>query len=452
MGMESLEEKVLFYDELEKLTQAFYQYMHGDRTQPDGALTLFKQFAAFYDADWIGLLDVDCSFQSWSAKCFYNAITGSTTETLIGTPERFETAPSWKEAVRNGLPIIVEDIETIKDSQPKEYEMYKRLEVESVIGVPYRNVNKGLMVVKNPKRFKTEAMALNVMSYIATAEIIEVNRRKNVQRHIEPDEPLNYKDVKIKLLGDFSIESKDLLIKGNDIKSDLAKFAVAYMTVYSGRTFTKDKLSSVYFNGSDTACWTDIIYKFRLKCREMRPMIEHELCDLIDTYNSGYGLSQKLNITSDVGYFEQMLKIIDDTGKTESKIEVLKDFFAKFQGDFLPGETECEWILTTRQDYRRRYLEKMNLLLQLLFDKREYTSVIRYSTDLLKRFPHSVEIRYWLVSALWELREPDVVKNAIDAAKEILMDHEWSMFTEMLHQQHKDTFAVNFIRDCIAAE
>jgi len=49
------EEKILFYDEIERLTQGFYQYMHGERTQPDGAVTLFKRFIDFYDADWMGL-------------------------------------------------------------------------------------------------------------------------------------------------------------------------------------------------------------------------------------------------------------------------------------------------------------------------------------------------------------------------------------------------------------
>lgn len=449
MSSASVEEKILFYDEIEKLTQGFYQYMHGDRTQPDGAITLFKRFAEFYNADWIGLLDIDCSFRSWSAQCFYNAVTGSTTETLIEKPERFETAPSWVEAVKSGVPIIVEDIEAIKDSLPIEYEMYKRLEVKSVIGVPYRNMNMGLMVVKNPKRFKSEALALNVMSYITTMEVIEVNRRKNIQRHVEATDMLNYNDVRIKLFGEFTIESKDLLIKGEDVKSELIKFAVAYMTVNVGKSFPKEKLSSVYYNGTDTACWPDIIYKFRQKCRELRPAMENQTCDLINTYNSGYGLCKKLNIESDVDTFEKMVKLIDDTGIIDSKIDILKDFYVKYQDDFLPGMTECEWILTSRQDYRRRYIEKMSLMLRLLHGKRDYTSVVRYGTDILKRFPHSVEIRYWQVVALWELGEADILKHSIDAGKEILQEHEWGLFIELLAKNHSSEEAKKYIRECI---
>ena len=41
-------------------------------------------------------------------------------------------------AIRNCEPIIIEDIEDIREEAPEEYEMYKRLKVKSVLGVPYR--------------------------------------------------------------------------------------------------------------------------------------------------------------------------------------------------------------------------------------------------------------------------------------------------------------------------
>ena len=160
-------------------------------------------------------------------------------------------------------------------------------------------------------------------------------------------------------------------------------------------------------------------------------------------------MSEFLNITSDVDDFEQMVKLIDDAGTAEAKIDLLQDFYVKFEGDFLPWKTECEWILTTRQDYRRRYLDKMSLMLQLLHDKGEYTSTIRYANDLLKKYPHSVEIRYWQAVSLWEIRKPDEVKNTLDAAKEIFMDYEWEMFTDFLDKHHEDQAAKKYIKDCI---
>jgi len=50
--------------------------------------------------------------------------------------------------------------------------MYKRLHVQSVLGVPYRNCGSGLMVVRNPKRFKNCYTGLNIIAYIVTNEIM----------------------------------------------------------------------------------------------------------------------------------------------------------------------------------------------------------------------------------------------------------------------------------------
>ena len=75
-------------------------------------------------------------------------------------------------AIRNCEPIIIEDIEDIREEAPKEYEMYKRLKVKSVLGVPYRNCSSGLMVVRNPKQFKDNFIVLNIMPQCNTRMVV----------------------------------------------------------------------------------------------------------------------------------------------------------------------------------------------------------------------------------------------------------------------------------------
>ena len=60
--------------------------------------------------------------------------------------------------------------------------MYKRLKVESVIAVPYMNCGTGLVVVRNPKRFKNNYLALNLMSYIITNEINKESNNDTVDK------------------------------------------------------------------------------------------------------------------------------------------------------------------------------------------------------------------------------------------------------------------------------
>ena len=169
MDNERANEDLLFRKEVMRQFEYFYQYMHGDRKEPDDAETIIKRSIDFFDADWIGLIDFDLEVGAWSTRCFYNKRTGSSTETLIEDAESAEQAKRWVQAIRGGKPIVIEDI---REEAPEEYAMYKRLHVQSVLGVPYKNCGSGLMVVRNPKRFKSCYTALDIIAYIVTNEII----------------------------------------------------------------------------------------------------------------------------------------------------------------------------------------------------------------------------------------------------------------------------------------
>ena len=136
---EEANEDLLFREEVMRQFEYFYQYMHGDRKEPNEVETIFKRSIEFFGADWIGLIDFDLEVGAWSTRCFYNKRTGSSTETLIEDAENAAQAKRWEQAIRGGKPIVIEDIESIREEAPEEYAMYKRLHVQSVRGVPYRN-------------------------------------------------------------------------------------------------------------------------------------------------------------------------------------------------------------------------------------------------------------------------------------------------------------------------
>ena len=193
-------EDLLFREEVMRQFEYFYQYMHGDRKEPNEVETIFKRSIEFFGADWIGLIDFDLEVGAWSTRCFYNKRIGSSTETLIEDAENAAQAKRWEQAIRGGKPIVIEDIESIREEAPEEYAMYKRLHVQSVLGVPYRNCGSGLMVVRNPKRFKNCYTGLNIIAYIVTNEIIAKQRRDNIFRKQSEYEPTSYETVRIDLL------------------------------------------------------------------------------------------------------------------------------------------------------------------------------------------------------------------------------------------------------------
>jgi len=239
--------------------EQFYQYMHGERHEPDGGLTVLKRHVQFFQGDWIGLIDFDLEMGRWSTNTFYNVESGSSTETLIAEAESFEQVARWVKAIETGEPIIVEDIEDIKDALPEEYALYKRLKVHSILAVPYRNCNSGFLVVRNPKVFKDFYEALNVMAYIVTNEVIAKQRRDNVLRHTVADSQLTDKQIKINLFGEMQIRGVDFRIKAEEFPSDIMRKMIALLALHPGKAFNATMLNDKLGTDKTASAWKNQI-------------------------------------------------------------------------------------------------------------------------------------------------------------------------------------------------
>ena len=428
---DNTQESVLFKEEVLRQCGYFYQYMHGERKEPNEAVTILKRSIELFDADWIGLIDFDLEVGAWSTRCFYNKRTGSSTETLIEDAESAEQAKRWVDAIRGGRPIIIEDIEMIKDTAPEEYEMYKRLHVQSVLGVPYRNCGSGLMVVRNPRRFKGCYEALNVIAYIVTNEIIAKQRRDNIYRKQSEFEPKSYDTVRIDLFGDITISSKDLFFDEKDMKSEALRFLIAFLACNPGKFFSAECLNSKYEGDKDVS-WADLIYKFRIKWKNARNL-DDDNHQLILTTEKGYGFNPKLKIITDVSLAEELMHAIDDSSDVLAKLELLRKFHALFHGEFMGSTfTRNAFIRENRLHYKLKYIEKMEVFMKLLCLQGDYIGAEGYCNDILKVYPDSADIHFWRIVALYKQGHIDSVKGIDENLRDVMDERAYSILCRRL--------------------
>lgn len=414
----------MFLELVMDMGEEWYQYMHGERFEPDDPVTLMKRHIELFDGDWMGLIDFDLAIGAWSTKYFYNKVTGSSSETLIQEAECIEQAARWREAILNNQPIIIENIEDIKDEAPEEYAMYKRLKVESVLAVPYRNNGEGLLVVRNPKRFKDNYIALNIMSYIITSELTAIRRRRSISRKTVDYEPVTYNQVQIRLFGDMQIIGKDLYLQKSDIPEPI-RFLIAYMSMNPGRAICAERLNDLY--GEKIASWKNLIYKFRTKWKNMR-ILDVDDNQLIITTDCGYMLNPDMEIFVDANHVSDIMKIIEDTSDVSAKLEMLRKFMAMYRGEFMQDEKADNLFLDEQRSlYNTAFLGKMDLLLELLYSQRQYQALAGYSMDVLKIYPGSVNAYAWRISAFKQMGQMDLVKATFETANNIFDDEELSM-------------------------
>ncbi len=428
---EEANEDLLFREEVMRQFEYFYQYMHGDRKEPNEVETIFKRSIEFFGADWIGLIDFDLEVGAWSTRCFYNKRTGSSTETLIEDAENAAQAKRWEQAIRGGKPIVIEDIESIREEAPEEYAMYKRLHVQSVLGVPYRNCGSGLMVVRNPKRFKNCYTGLNIIAYIVTNEIIAKQRRDNIFRKQSEHEPTSYETVRIDLLNGVKVASKELFFDESDMKSEALRFLIAFLACNMGKYFPAEYLNTKY-EGEKDVSWADLIYKFRMKWKNARNLDDDGL-QLILTTEKGYGINPALQVIVDVILAEELMRAIDDASDKLAKIELLRTFHALFQGEFMGTTfTRNSFIRENRLHYKLKYIEKMEVLMKLLIEQGDYTGAAGYCNDILKVYPDCVDIHFWRIVALYKQGYIDSVREIDENLRELLDERTYSILCRRL--------------------
>lgn len=143
--------------------------------------------AAFYDGDWCGIFDVDLTMKVWTPVWWYNRITGGMTPTTFMELEEGDYLPRWITSIQQGKPMVIEDVEKIKDAYPREYEVYQRLHARSLIAVPFWKRPTGFLLVRNPKRYIHRTSLLQMMAFVAVSSVNEKRLMDRTKMSLTPD-------------------------------------------------------------------------------------------------------------------------------------------------------------------------------------------------------------------------------------------------------------------------
>lgn len=90
------------------------------------AMDALKVGAAFYDADWCGVIEGDLEMDAWAPVLWYNVSSRAMTETQFRDLEETKNLERWVEALYACKPVIIPDTSVYKDSNPGEYALYER--------------------------------------------------------------------------------------------------------------------------------------------------------------------------------------------------------------------------------------------------------------------------------------------------------------------------------------
>ncbi|MBQ7931842.1 MAG: transcriptional regulator, partial [Clostridia bacterium] len=141
----------------------------------------------------------------WTPVIWYSTDEADTTDQYIEPYESAECLTRWIKALKEDRPMVVDDIETIKDTFPQEYELYRRLFVDSILAVPIRPRPFGFLLVRNPRRYINRPNLLQLLGVVILQQINTMAVDDGRSMTFSPEDIQDDKDILIHLFGDLTI-------------------------------------------------------------------------------------------------------------------------------------------------------------------------------------------------------------------------------------------------------
>ena len=400
------------------------------------AMSALMKACEFYQANWCGFISVDLDLGLWTPVIWYSTDEADTTDQYIEPYESADFLPRWIKALKEDRPMVVDDIETIKDTFPQEYELYRRLFVDSILAVPIRPRPFGFLLVRNPRRYINRPNLLQLLGVVILQQINTMAVDDGRSMTFSPEDIQDDKDILIHLFGDLTIYTSHGMLTEEKINSPLITILLGYLLTAEQKYHRSIELARVVY--------PDTIADKQNPTKNLSTLI-HRLNELFGKISDialippnglGYTLNSELHIITDLDQFEALWIQAQNEASIIRKVECLKKAFSLYKGNVLASISDQIWVTPLNAHYRILYHSVVNELLKTLLYVEDYTDVIKYATDSLRLAPDNKEAYYWMALALDERGLQEMLKQQFLNMKKTFEEDEYEEFMLRFQEEH----------------
>ena len=386
-----------------------------------------KTACAFYGADWAGIIELDLDLGVWSPGWWYNAAPGITSIQKIYEYENVSFMPSWVDAMKRNEAIIVNDIEDVIKNYPQEYKVYKRLDVKSVMAVPFGPNPAGFFVLRNPTRYNSRTSAMSIFAYVMHRAMAQKNAAERAKMALTPNEIKSDSEFIINFFGDMEIYTQDGIWKEHDFNAPKCSRVIAYILLHGKTAHSSLAIADALYpeDGLDIDTLSQNIRGYIYRFRKSFGLISKH--DLIECVANGYRLNPKLHVMTDLQKFEHLWELAQaDDLPLSHKTHLLKQAIKLYRGSVFESACDDHWLIGIATEYKMKYIGMVNELLEILAEFKDYDGILHFGLKTLKLAPENVKAHYWLVYAMYHSGTVELAKKRIQQARHDLTDDEYA--------------------------
>ena len=391
--------------------KALEKELHSSESTEEITMGSLRAACEFYDAEFAGLLIADVNTEAWSMAANYNRLTGQNISRYTKETESFDGFSRWIEAYGNNTPIVIPDVSLVKKLLPKEYALYERLDVQSLIGAPFGEKPTGFFIIKNPKRYKTIPDMAQMLAFVGMSTFYLQELQQDMELLEDVPEEEDDGAVHINILGvpEVRVGNKQL---------DTRKYNSAKAWAVLGFLALKNK--EVPSRSIVTTLWPDTdpdheIENFRSTLYQLRRKFKALCPEIVGRGDRGYGLNKAYTIIVDAHEFDDLWEKASREKNLPQKVEYLKKAVKLYRGHLFNDQCSEAWLMAYYHHYSKIYSEVIMELLDELGKYEHYSIIHEYASQSLHIQPGNLRTCFWLVVSTYFISGPTVAVTTMNS-------------------------------------
>lgn len=400
----------------------------GSHPSQDVIMGLLQCAATFYHADRAYIIETDWDLD-WGTNTHEWCAEGiqPQKENLINLD--MELLPRWKEAFLHRRPLVIEDVEVIRESEPIEYAILKKQDIHCLLAVPLNRKMTGYLGVDNPKRYLQYSSLLQAFSYAAASELTEENLQNTVTLKSSQYPQVAENEIIINFFGGLEVISAIGVLNEDKIKSPLSCQLLAFLCLHRKRTVSVRELANRLWPeqlmDNPSKAVRNAVYRSRKIFDQICP--EH----LIIFNGSGYEINSSYCIRTDIEQFEVLCTMAGKENRLEQGLELYRSAITIYTGSLLPNFDFIQWIMPKVSYYHLLFIECVKKCLEGMHSSKLHFEVYRLASHALTFESSDADLHYYLIESL-------LLQGAYDEAQK----HYWKVYEQLTLQERRKFHAL----------
>lgn len=404
---------------------ALETWLHASDDPKEIAQGAMKVACEFYQADWCGFLTVDLELGIWTPYWWYNTDSSDKTTELVHEFESAAKLDHWVAAMKNNEKVAISSVELVKDGYPEEYQVYNRLGITSILGVPVKPRPVGFLVVRNPQKFCSDDRMLRMLAYVVLNAFNQNSYHESAKMTLSPEAVKNDRDVIFNAFGELEFYTSKGVLREQDCKAPKCCRVVAYLMLNRKTAHPPLEIAEALWpeDGQTAEAVSGSIRGLIYRFRQTFSLISDY--PLIESTPNGYRINPELRIITDMQQFDKLWDTIQNTASTSMKVDLIKQAIALYRGQLFEDACSEHWIMPLVHTYNLRYIGLVNDLLATLAEAKDFTGIQQFATKALDITPGNIKAHYWLVFAMYHSGAIEMAKSEIARAQTVLTTEEY---------------------------